>query len=191
MRGARVRQCAAIAVALLAFSFAISSCSGGSPTSSTSHTTTTGGTANPILTRAVSELNHGDVALAVANFLEVVKTQPSNHIAWYDLGVIAAKAGQNTQAVNDYLSSLSGDKTYVPALYNLAILETGSHPQTAVELYLKALKIEPGDADAHLNIGFLYETMGNQAAGEEQIAKAVQLDPSLNARVPKSALSSS
>jgi Tfp pilus assembly protein PilF len=136
-------------------------------------------------------MQQGNKALAVVDFLAVVRTDRSNYIAWYDLGVIATENGQATQAANDYLSSLSGNPKYVPALYNLAILETAKQPQTAAELYQKVINIQQNDADAHLNYGFLLEALGQRLAGQLQIAAAVQLDPSLNPRVPSSALTSS
>jgi Tfp pilus assembly protein PilF len=168
------------ATAVVALSLALSSCGGGSPPSSSSSASST-------LTNAIDQLNQGNDAVAVADFLAVIKKEPSNHIAWYNLGVIAEKAGQDTQAVRDYVASIAGDATYVPALYNLAILETPAHPTTAETLYQRVINAQPGDAAAHLNLGFLLESLGERMAGQEQLARAVELEPTLNTRVPSSA----
>jgi tetratricopeptide (TPR) repeat protein len=109
-------------------------------------------------------------------------------VAWYDLGIIAQRNGQATLAANDYLSSLAGNRKYVPALYNLAILETAKQPRAAATLYQDAITADPKNADAHLNYGFVLESLGQQLAGQEQIAYALKLDPSLNSRVPSGAL---
>jgi Tfp pilus assembly protein PilF len=182
------RRVAGVAAAV-GLAAALAGCGGSPPisprTSSRSESTTAA------LTKAVKAMQQGNNALAVVDFLAVVRTDRSNYIAWYDLGVIATENGQATQAANDYLSSLSGNPKYVPALYNLAILETAKQPQTAAELYQKVINIQQNDADAHLNYGFLLESMGQRLAGQLQIAAAVQLDPSLNPRVPSSALTSS
>ena len=86
------------------------------------------------LDRAVHEEVIGNDARAVVDFLAVVKADPRNHIAWYNLGVIADRNGQASQAVTDYRSALVGDAHYVPALYNLAELEAPAHAPEASAL---------------------------------------------------------
>jgi Tfp pilus assembly protein PilF len=179
------RVCAGIAT-LAALGLTLSACGSGPATPSASQTTTTG--VGSTLTKAINEMNNGNNALAVADFLTVVKADRKNYVAWYDLGVIAQRNGQATLAANDYLSSLAGNRKYVPALYNLAILETAKQPQAAATLYQDAITADPNNADAHLNYGFVLEKLGQQLAGEEQIAYAIKLDPSLNSRVPSGAL---
>jgi Tfp pilus assembly protein PilF len=154
-----------------------------------SKTSTKKSTVEVTLARALRELAQKNFAPAVADFLAVVKADPANHVAWFDLGVIAQQAGQYTQAANDYISSLGHDPRYVPALYNLAILETPTHPKTAAELYQKAIAVEPNDAEAHLNLGFVFDSLGEDQAGYLQFLRAVKLDPSLHSRVPKAPVS--
>ncbi len=172
-------------VTLAALGLVLSACGGGPSTQSAAPSTTTG--IGSILTRAIHEMNSGNDAHAVTDFLAVVKADRKNYIAWYDLGVLAQGTHQANVAANDYLSSLGDNPKYVPALYNLAILETAKQPKEAATLYQDAIAAEPNDADAHLNLGFVLETLGQQLAGEEQIALAVKLDPSLNSRVPTGA----
>jgi tetratricopeptide (TPR) repeat protein len=142
---------------------------------------------NSTLNAAIEAMKQGNNALAVSEFLAVLKIESRNQVAWYDLGVIAQKNGQATLAANDYLRSLTADPKYVPALYNLAILETPKEPHIAATLYQRAIKDQPSDAAAHLNLGFVYLSLGQRIGGEEEIAVAVKLDPSLNSRVPASA----
>ncbi len=180
------RKALAGILAITATGLILSACGGGTTPRSTSQSTTTN--VGSTLTRAVDEMRSGNDARAVADFLAVVKADRKNYVAWYDLGVIAQHNGQATLAANDYLSSLSGNHNYVPALYNLAILETAKQPHAAATLYQDAITAEPNNANAHLNYGFVLETLGQQLAGEEQIAYAIKLDPSLNSRVPSGAL---
>jgi tetratricopeptide (TPR) repeat protein len=126
--------------------------------------------------------------LAVADYLAVVKRDPSNKLAWYDLGVIAHQAGQDTEAAKDYQAALAADPHYVPALYNLAILKTATDPKTAEQLYETAAEVEPKNAKVHLNLGFVLKMLGQDAKGNAEISQAVKLDPSLAPRVPTGTL---
>jgi Tfp pilus assembly protein PilF len=180
------RNAVAGILAITAMGLILSACGGGPATPSTSRSTST--KVGSTLTRAVGEMKSGNDALAVADFLAVVKADRKNYVAWYDLGVIAQRDHQANVAANDYLSSLGGNRNYVPALYNLAILETAKQPQAAATLYKDAITAEPNNANAHLNYGFVLEALGQQLAGEEQIAYAIKLDPSLNSRVPSGTL---
>jgi Tfp pilus assembly protein PilF len=152
-----------------------------------------GGTsASPVdqqLTDGIHAEATGDNAQAVIDFLDVVKADPGNKLAWFDLGVMAHQAGEDTSAIRDYQSAISADPTYFPAIYNLAILETAKDPTGAEQLYQNALVVNPGSADAHLNIGFLLISLGKATDGDAQIAKAITLDPSLASRVPASIMS--
>jgi Tfp pilus assembly protein PilF len=169
--------------ACVAFGVAATACGGGAtPNASGVHQSAT--LVDSTLTKAIHELNQGQTANAVADFLAVVKKDARNQIAWYDLGVIAQREGQSTRAAHDYESSIAGDATYVPALYNLAVLEAASNPRGAVALYQRVIALQPNDADAHLNLGFALQALGQPSAGALQLAKAVQLDPSLASRIP-------
>ncbi|MGD0881266.1 MAG: tetratricopeptide repeat protein [Acidimicrobiales bacterium] len=132
---------------------------------------------------AIAAEKNGDRALAVADFLAVVKADPRNTFAWYDLGVIADQAGQPGEAAADYQRSIGIDPNFVPALYNLAVIRTADAPAAAAQLYERAVRIEPRDADAHLNLGFVLKTLGRTSDGDTQIAEALRLDPSLSGRL--------
>jgi Tfp pilus assembly protein PilF len=146
-----------------------------------------GGPASVVtLTTAVRALNDGHTATAVTDFLAIVKANPRNHVAWYDLGYIAEHLNQQAQAAHDYEASLRADPTFVPALFNLAVVETSSQPVAAGNLYNKVITLDSTNADAHLNYGFILLGLGNRTAGLEHLARAVQLQPSLVARIPTS-----
>ncbi|MGA2836371.1 MAG: tetratricopeptide repeat protein [Acidimicrobiales bacterium] len=132
---------------------------------------------------AVAAEKNGDRALAVADFLAVVKADPRNTYAWYDLGVIADQVAQPAAAEADYRRSLGTDPGFVPALYNLAVIEAPDAPAVAAQLYERAVRAEPRDADAHLNLGLVLKTLGHTTVGDAQIATALRLDPSLSGRV--------
>jgi tetratricopeptide (TPR) repeat protein len=123
------------------------------------------------------------LAQADADYLAVLKLDGSNRTAWYDLGVIAQQQGYADDARHDYRQALVVDPHYVPALYNLGTLEAVTSPTMAVRLYRQVVKLTPGDAAAHYNLGLALKSLGHAKEGTAEIAKAVTLDPSL-ARSP-------
>jgi hypothetical protein len=179
--GRRPAATLAVAIAAVVVSLTLASCGGGSPVTSTHQTSAS---VLPEVEKAVHEEVSGDEAQAVVDFLAVVKVDPTNQIAWYNLGVIADRNGQATQAVSDYRTALVGDPHYVPALYNLAVLEASAHSAQAVSLYRKVIRLQPKMASAHLNLGLALESLGQGTAGAAQIAVALKLDPSLASRLP-------
>jgi len=136
------------------------------------------------LEQAIADENDGRYAAAAAGFLAVVKADPKNTIAWYDLGVMARRSGKDTQAFGDYRRALAGDPKYVPALYNLAELEAPHHPGEAAALYRKVLAADPKNAGARLNLGFALLAEGKTADGKAALAAAIKQQPSLASRVP-------
>jgi tetratricopeptide (TPR) repeat protein len=129
---------------------------------------------------------HGQPALAANDYLRSVKINPENKVAWYDLGLIQQDAGNNSQAEVYYERSSALDPHYVPALYNLATLVAPRYPASAAKLYEKVIAVEPLFAEAHLDLGFALQALGQRAQGNAQISEAVRLDPSLSSRVPSS-----
>ncbi len=178
----RIGRTGGLAV-IAVFATLVSACSSTTAPPSSSDTAT--------FVAAVAAEKNGDRALAVADFLAVVKTDPRNPYAWYDLGVIAGQAGQPAEAAADLQRSIAADPRFVPALYNLAVIRTADAPAVAAQLYERAVRIEPKDAIAHLNLGFVLKTLGRTAAGNAQIATALRLDPSLATRVAPDAPSGS
>lgn len=139
-----------------------------------------------LLTAGLKAQAKGEDSKADADYLTIVKAEPSNTIAWYDLGVIAQQHSLTTSAVHDYDRAIASNSTYVPAMYNLAIIDTKSHPKTAVQLYTRCVTDDPSDAYAWLNLGFLEKSLGNTAVGGADIAKATSLDPSLGSSASSS-----
>jgi Flp pilus assembly protein TadD len=177
--GRRWRRLAATGLVVVG-ALVLASCSSGG----TSEAHATPPSVLPTLDKAIHDEIHGQYAAAVADFLVVVKADPKNQIAWYDLGVIADRDSETSQAERDYRAAIAADATYVPALYNLAVLVAPTEPRQAIPLYRKAIAKEPNDADARLNLGFALLAIGQKAAGRAQIAEAIKLDPKMAARVP-------
>ena len=136
--------------------------------------------ANTYLADGVRAQLAGQLALADSDYLHVIRLDPHNKIAWYDLGVIQQQSGNKQQAETDYDRAIAVDSRYVPALYNLGTLVAPTDPATAARIYEKVISIQPGMAAAHLNLGYALKAMGQYANGQAQIADALRLDPSLS-----------
>lgn len=143
-------------------------------------------TANRLFNEGLQAQTHGQPALAANDYLRSVKINPENKVAWYDLGLIQQDAGNNSQAEIYYERSSALDLHYVPPLYNLATLVAPRDPASAMKLYKMVIAIEPKFAQAHLDLGFALQALGQRAQGNAQISEALRLDPSLSSRVPSS-----
>lgn len=167
----------------------VSGCGGGHPSAgkapASTATTAPSGAVGKQLDQAIQEENDGHAAQAVVDFLGVVKADPDDAIAWYDLGVIADRQDQKTQASGDYRRALHANPDYVPALYNLAILETPDQPGQAQGLYQRVIRLQASNAAAHLNLGFVLITLGQKTNARREFATAIRLEPDLAARIPK------
>jgi tetratricopeptide (TPR) repeat protein len=169
-----LRPSVAALVCLAASAVLLASC-GGQPASNTA-------AVNSLMEAGFRAQTSGNLARADADYLAVVKADPHDTLAWYDLGVIAGQRKAYSTAATDYRNAIAADGRYVPALYNLAIIVTPSDPKLAAALYLRCTQAQPGDARAYLNLGFVERTLGYAQLGRADIAKAVKLDPSLAGR---------
>jgi tetratricopeptide (TPR) repeat protein len=143
-------------------------------------------TANELFDAGLQAQLHNKPALAVNDYLRSLELDPKNPVSWYDLGLIEQQTGYRASAQHDYEESIADDPRYVPALYNLGTIVASTDPARAVTLYEKVIAIEPGYAQAHLNLGFALQAIGKVDEGNSQIAQAIHLDPSLSSRVPAS-----
>jgi Tfp pilus assembly protein PilF len=159
---------------------AVAAC--GSSSHSAAPPTTSPANAGTVLTKALQELVAGQTAQAKADFEQVLRLDPRNKYAEYNLGYIAQIGGNASDAETQYRLALAIDPKYGPALYNLAILRTADGATAAaIELYRRAIAADAKDANAHFNLGLLLRKTGNANDGNAEITTAVGLKPSLAA----------
>lgn len=96
----------------------------------------------------------------------------------------AAGPGCRGAAADYGLTAIGIDPRFVPALFNLAILhaQAGANEE-AIGFYETIIEAEPGNAAAHLNLGFLLIEQDETERGRAELDEAVQLDPSLEERI--------
>ena len=128
----------------------------------------------------------GDYATAQTKFEDLLKVDPSNKFANYNLGYIAQTVTKNNStAASYYAAAIKTDPQYGPALYNLAIIKTANGDEAgAIELYKRAIAADPTDANANLNLGFLLYETGDKTGADAAFRKAIALNPALKQRIP-------
>jgi tetratricopeptide (TPR) repeat protein len=142
---------------------------------------------NSLISQGLSAEAGGSPQQALKDFNQAVAQDPSNQVAYYDLGVMyQEKLGNRGQAATEYNKAILADPNYKPAIYNLAILDTSGDPTQAINLYNQLLKLNPNDSNVLFNLGLLLYQSGQTAQGQADLTKAIFLNPALKDRVPKS-----
>lgn len=140
---------------------------------------------NPLFLEAYALQKQGKFGDAQSDYLEIIKINPVNYYAYYDLALIYQETNHPDAATVDYEKALLIDPTYQPALYNLATLESTSSPTSAIDLYTQLQALQPKNADAvAFNLGLLYLKVGNTKQGIAELKYAISLTPSLLNRLP-------
>jgi tetratricopeptide (TPR) repeat protein len=89
--------------------------------------------------------------------------------------------GRPERAFDEYRAAFAHDRQEVQAARHLAFIAAQRRDfELAVSWYGEALRIEPGDANTHFNLGFSLEQMGRPAAAVVAFAEAVRLNPALD-----------
>jgi tetratricopeptide (TPR) repeat protein len=136
--------------------------------------------ADELLQEGLEAHAEGDLETAEELYLEVIRLDPQNQFAYYNLGVIEHGRGELGEAAARYRTAISIDPDFVSALFNLAIVRTElGDAIEAIELYERVIRIEPENAAAHLNLGFVLVDRGSEVRGRRELEEAVRLDPSL------------
>lgn len=107
---------------------------------------------------AVSALKAGKSKQAETILKKLIQSRPDFVNAYLNLGIISQENEQLDQAENYLSHVLKSYPENIIALNQLGIVQRkkGNFPRSK-ELYEKALSIEPDYANAHLNIGILYD----------------------------------
>jgi tetratricopeptide (TPR) repeat protein len=127
----------------------------------------------------------GHLSEAAQLYQQVIKAQPTDIYAQYDLGVVQQAMANQVGALAAYGAALTINPKYVPALYNEATIYAVSDPASAISLYRQIIVLQPVAPTAYLNLGFLEIKHNAPKAGVRDLATAVKQDSTLLSRVPK------
>jgi len=146
-------------------------------------TSSSGVDPNVSLSKALADYFAGNVSLAKSEFQAIVKADPTNKYAWYDLGVIAQGNGDTSGAATDYLKSIGIDPTFESPLYNLGVLRyQENNIDDAITYLTRAVAANAQDANAHWNLGLALarkDTKPDNTLATKQLNEALKLDPAL------------
>ncbi|MDQ1481225.1 MAG: hypothetical protein QOI44_2086, partial [Actinomycetota bacterium] len=133
-----------------------------------------------ILNQGLAKQKTGNVADAEKDFKEVIKRDPNNKYAYYDLGLICQNQQKNTEAETAYRRAIAIDPKFEVALYNLGILRANANDVNgAIDLYRRAIAANAKDPNAHFNLGLLLRGQKKTEEGNAEVQTAVNLDPKL------------
>ncbi len=120
----------------------------------------------------------GDTALAVSSFRTAVEQDPTYFEAYVQLGVLHAVKG-DPLSVEYYNSALELRPRSVEALYGLGMFAQENGMDTlAMDLYARIKEIDPGNALAWFNTGYvLLENLKDPAAARPEFKHALRLMP--------------
>ncbi|MFF7641005.1 tetratricopeptide repeat protein [Streptomyces canus] len=122
---------------------------------------------------------------AAGTYRRILKLDPHNKIAWYNLGVIAQQKNRTTDAREAYEKALKVDPEYTSALFNEAIVLRPSEPDRAIVLLRRAIAAEPGAATAHLQLAQILAEKHRDDEAAAEFRHSVEADPSLRSQVPE------
>lgn len=122
----------------------------------------------------------GDLDRAQTLYETALTLDPQNGLAYYNLALIDVAEQNVGLAKENYEKALEIDPEYIPALRNLAILLTDEgRTDEAIALYRRAVEADPENAPSWFNLGLLLRATGDTAGGDQAIATAIGLDPTL------------
>jgi Tfp pilus assembly protein PilF len=93
------------------------------------------------------------------------------------LGTAYLRLGQSDRAESEFWAALEIDPNYEEALFNLALLEMESDVSKAFSLLQKAIDIDPQYAEAHRELGVVFQKEGNLEEAEYHLRRTLELDP--------------
>jgi tetratricopeptide (TPR) repeat protein len=121
----------------------------------------------------------GDLAEALKEERVVGDLMPQSPVVPCKIGLLLVGLGNPVEAGKNFSRALAIRNNYVPALNESAlILANQQRTAEAVTYLTRAIRINPGYADAHLNLGFIEHCEGNLDQAAAHYREAAELQPS-------------
>lgn len=108
-------------------------------------------------------IEEADPQSSMASYQKAIDEDPCLAGAYANLGRLLHQAGRTAEAEAVYLAGEGACAADPILLFNFAVLreDQGQH-EDAIRLYKQALAADPEMADAHCNLGLLYESLGHE-----------------------------
>lgn len=125
----------------------------------------------------LTHLNRGQSEKAVALFRDAVRHDPTDAVAFGQLGVALAVQGKYAEALDALQNSYKLDKIPETLLSTGIVYYLDHDYDAAINSWAKALEKEPKLCQLHGNIGFAYLRKGDLGQSEIQFQKLVKCLP--------------
>lgn len=111
--------------------------------------------------QGVTHYERGDRNKALAAFGEAIGLDPANPLPYYNIGIINYEDGVYRDAVEDFRMAISvSPPDFTDPLVNHGVASAALRRiEAAIASYSKAIKANPGDADAYYNRGLAYQRL--------------------------------
>jgi superkiller protein 3 len=117
---------------------------------------------------------------AIATLRKAVELAPGSVRAHYNLALTLDRADPSKGVgIPEYRKALKIDPADVDSLINLAVDTGEEDAPEARNLLARALKADPGNANAHLNLGLLLKKDSDYKAAVSELREAARLNPKL------------
>jgi tetratricopeptide (TPR) repeat protein len=120
-----------------------------------------------------------ELAEAERLYRRVMKMDPGDPAAPFNLGNVLHAGGRNLEAEAAYRAAVKADPAYAPAWYNLAhVLEDQRRTPEAVDCLKRAVDADPEYADAMFNLGLVLQRLDAHAEAAAWWRRYLEVDPS-------------
>lgn len=135
-------------------------------------------TINETMELAYRLQNEGKTDQAESLYKEILKVQPDNVSAYYNLGIIFQDKEQLDEAMLCYKKALQLNANFADLYFNLGVIfhNKGLFDE-AINNYQKALELEPNSSDINNNIGAALKDKGQLDEAMLYYTKALDLAP--------------
>lgn len=128
--------------------------------------------------RALNLQKSGRIALAAAEYEDVIQLKPDSYTAHNNLGVAKQKQGKLTEAADHYRQSLRLKPDFAEAHNSLGVIVHGQGKVAdAIEHFHQAIKNKSDYAEAHNNLGATLHGQGETLQAIEQYHHAIRITP--------------
>ena len=129
-------------------------------------------------TYGVALFQHGYLDQAAESFQQVVVSKPDDPDAYYNLGTLALRKNDFSDARKYLEQTLKLRSNYPEAWNNLGMMAAQEgRPEEAIQNFKQSLQLRPKYAIALLNLGNVYRRQRDFPKAEESLRNALELEP--------------
>ncbi|MDA9199869.1 tetratricopeptide repeat protein [Candidatus Pelagibacter sp.] len=135
-------------------------------------------TINQFLQKSLDELNKGNFQEAEKCYRTILKVQPKNIEAHYNLAVTLINSKKFNEGINSYQNAIKFKPDFIEAHYNLAVTLINSKKfNEGINSYHNAIKFKPDFIEAHNNLGNVLHGLKRLNEAKTSYQNAIKFKP--------------